>query len=127
MAWMHKNVALLEPDADGTDWAISVYKIEDKSACLDEAECVHYHGWVSATTPNFPHSGRAGRFPCQLFVDTQTGVYCGGASPARGGEPYSKPENCDDLTQSQQMMCCTAFKPKDYLHTCAFKKCVETN
>ena len=54
-AWMHKNIALLEPDPSGT-WAISVYKIEEKSACANEPAntCVHYHGWAAARRLNTP-------------------------------------------------------------------------
>ena len=52
-AWMHKNVALLEPDPAGS-WAISVYKIEEKSPCVGEPEgtCVHYHGWARGRESN---------------------------------------------------------------------------
>ena len=72
-AWDHKNIALVEHVQD--EWAISVYEVEEHAAC--GADCVHYVGYVSAQTTNFPHEGRDGRFPCQLFVDSNSCVPVG--------------------------------------------------
>ena len=50
--------------------------MEEHAAC-DAADCIHYVGYVSAQTANFPHEGRDGRFPCQLFVDSTSCVPTG--------------------------------------------------
>ena len=81
--WDHKNIAVLTPvprDPNGgcTDpvdlnWATAVFEVEEHGLCEgedDDKECVHYRGFVSSKTHNFP-SARAGDFACQLFVDTE--------------------------------------------------------
>ena len=69
-SWDHKNIALLEHDAANDEWAISVYEVEGHAPCADTPNCIHYTGYVTAETANFPHEGRDDHFACQLFVDT---------------------------------------------------------
>ena len=65
--WSYKNVALLEPDADGTDWAISTFEI-DEHGISEGSDAVLYSGRVTARSASFP-GVRTDTFPCQLFVD----------------------------------------------------------
>ena len=79
--WDHKNIAMLTPvprqngdcaNPVDLDWATAVYEVEGHSVCDDKEDgedCVHYSGFVSSKTPNFP-ARRNGDFACQLFVDT---------------------------------------------------------
>ena len=69
--WSYKNVALLEPDANGTDWAISTFEIEEHGISED-GDAVHYSGRVTTRSSNFP-GVRNDTFPCQLFVDSNPG------------------------------------------------------
>ncbi len=66
--WSYKNVALLEPDAEGTDWAISTFEI-DEHGISEGGDAVHYGGRVTARSSNFP-GVRTDTFVCQLFVDS---------------------------------------------------------
>ena len=70
--WSYKNVALLEPDADGADWAISTFEI-DEHGISEGNDAVLYSGRVTARSSNFP-GARTDTFPCQLFVDSAVGV-----------------------------------------------------
>ena len=67
-SWSYKNVALLEPDANGTDWAISTFEI-DEHGISEGGGAVHYGGRVIARSSNFP-GVRTDTFVCQLFVDS---------------------------------------------------------
>ena len=68
VGWSYKNVALLEPNMDGTDWAISTFEIEEHGIS-EGSDAVLYSGRVTARSANFP-GVRDSSFPCQLFVDT---------------------------------------------------------
>ena len=70
--WNYKNVALLEPDGGGTDWAISTFAIEEHGLSEGGGE-VHYSGNVTSRSSNFP-GVRTDTFPCQLFVDTAESI-----------------------------------------------------
>ena len=70
-SWSYKNVALLEPNAEGTDWAISTFEIEEHGISED-GDAVHYSGRVTTRSSNFP-GVRNDTFPCQLFVDSNPG------------------------------------------------------
>jgi len=75
--WDLKNIALLEPTSSCDDppagsqdeWAISVFKVSASDKC--GAECVLYSGRVSASSSSLDVSvQKNGRFPCQLYVDS---------------------------------------------------------
>ena len=113
-SWDHKNIALLEPTSTcGVDeqsnqaWGISVFKVKEHRACADGETaweghpCVHYTGYVSAETSNFVMAN-AGRFVCQLFVDSSSGfdgkveafssaLYKCDSACAEGGDSFDYP------------------------------------
>ena len=98
--WLYKNVALLEPDADGTDWAISTFEI-DGHGISEGGDAVLYSGRVTARSSNFP-GVRIDTFPCQLFVDAATkldgahNTQCVSVRRALDDEGYSWDELCPE-------------------------------
>ena len=112
-SWSYKNVALLEPDANGTDWAISTFEIEEHGISED-GDAVHYSGRVTTRSSNFP-GVRNDTFPCQLFVDSNPGkckMTC--VLPARasawGGRPHVSRQTqpaCSSLQERETVLLLT--------------------
>ena len=98
--WSYKNVALLESDSDGADWAISTFEI-DEHGISEGSDAVLYSGRVTARSSNFP-GVRIDTFPCQLFVDAATkldgahNTQCVSVRRALDDEGYSWDELCPE-------------------------------
>ena len=127
--WNYKNVALLEPDEGGTDWAISTFVIQEHGLSEGGNE-VHYTGDVTSRSSNFP-GVRTDTFPCQLFVDTaeRLGGYgdkCFGVSTKDVLDAFPEvptPSRVCDLKNDISCMCekghhCVMWREHDFSTCC---------